>query len=448
MILCESQLEAINKIKDFITNSDNIAFSLEGAAGTGKTTCLIEILNWLDSKVSYALTAPTHKAALVLKQITTRDANTLHSLLALSPNIQILDLDLRELQFVSSKVVNNIPYNGVVICDEASMISNALYDLLIEKVSQRNSKIIFVSDSAQLLPVKQNFYSKVYQLSDSYKLTKIYRQSEKNAIGPILQKLRSQEVRNLKNISGEDGSLIVRNDLKEFLKLYIPQVQEVINTKNILYSKLLAYTNKRVSLYNQAIRKMLDYKEEYHNGEILTAYENGEYEGNKFFNSMDYIIVGIPEKVTSTLPEFGDVLGWNITLWDEYFKDTFNVFILSQDNPDSLFSKLAYTIEHLRLKAIEAKSFKSRAASLYWRSYYNLINSFSSPIDLYYDNRVVRKKSFDYGYAMTVHKSQGSTYNNIFIDWRNLKMCNDSLVRRQLQYVAMSRTRKDAYVLV
>ena len=98
MILCDSQLEAINKIKDFITNSDNIAFSLEGAAGTGKTTCLIEILNWLN--ISYALTAPTHKAALVLKQITTRDANTLHSLLALSPNIQILDLDLRELQFV------------------------------------------------------------------------------------------------------------------------------------------------------------------------------------------------------------------------------------------------------------------------------------------------------------------------------------------------------------
>ena len=167
--LGKEQEDALNKIEDFIKNSKNIAFSLTGAAGTGKTLCIGHLIDWIeDNGYLYTLCAPTHKAALVLKQYTERTTNTLHKLLSLSPNIQILDLDLRELHFITSKPCDNIPYHGVVICDEASMINDDLFDLLIEKVSERHTKIIFISDPAQLLPVKQQQKSKVYNLKDSY----------------------------------------------------------------------------------------------------------------------------------------------------------------------------------------------------------------------------------------------------------------------------------------
>ena len=88
-----------------------------------------------------------------------------------------------------------------------------------------------------------------------------------------------------------------------------------------------------------------------------------------------------------------------------------------------------------------------RTSYIYWKKYYELMNSFCTPIDLYYDGRLIRKKSFDYGYACTTHRLQGSSLDNVFVDMKNIKSCRDDLVRRQLQYVALSRTRKDAYVL-
>lgn len=448
LILGKEQQEAFDSIINFIKSSINIAYSLEGAAGTGKTTVLNTLLDWIeDNTMLYALCAPTHKAALVMKQLTGRNANTLHSLLALTPNVDVLNLDLRELQFRTSRVQSNIPTNGIVICDEASMINDDLFDLLIEKVSMRNSKIIFVGDSAQLLPVKQIRCSKVYNLDDKYKLTKIYRQSEKNSIGPVLERLRLTEIQSFITCKGEEGSLIVDSDLKSFFEKAIKEIKIGIESKNILHTKIAAYTNKRVELYNEAVRKHLfNNSNEYNSGDILTAYENGEYDGTQYYNSMDYIVIDVRE-YTKELPNFGPISGFILKLWDPFFEGIFEIFILSKENSENVFNNLASTIEHIRLQAIDAKSKKLKTSYRYWRKYYDLINSFASPIDLYFDNRVVRKKSFDYGYAMTVHRLQGSSYNNIFVDMRNIKTCKDDLVRRQLQYVALSRTRTNAYIL-
>lgn len=447
--LGEEQKKAFDSIIQFFEHSENIAYSLTGSAGTGKSFMTSYIIDWIeDHGYDYTLCAPTHKAALVMKQYTKRNTNTLHRLLALSPNIAILDLDLRELQFVTSKVTDNIPYHGIVICDEASMINDDLFDLLLEKVSDRGSQILFCSDSKQLLPVKQQHCSKVYDLPDSFELTKIYRQSHESALMPILQELREHEIHNLVSSEGAEGSLIVEPDMKKFLEMAVSEVKTAVKTKNVLHTKITAYTNKRVELYNQAVRKFIWPSEgEYHVGEILTAYENGECDGMEYWNSMDYIIVEKPRPTVRDLPHFYPIQGWELTLWDPYDEDTFTIFILSRENKVRDFEALSGTIERIRLQAIDAKKRKMHNSYKYWRNYYELINSFATPVDLFYDGRLIRKKSFDYGYACTTHKLQGSSLDNIFVDMKNIKKCSDDLVRRQLQYVALSRTRKDAYVL-
>lgn len=113
-------------------------------------------------------------------------------MLALSPKVDILKLDIRELRFFATNDKKmSIPYNGIVICDEASMVSSDLYDLLVEKCSLMGTMIIFCDDYAQLNPVKEDEQSKVFRCKHQFRLTKIYRQSEKVVLKAFYRHLES-----------------------------------------------------------------------------------------------------------------------------------------------------------------------------------------------------------------------------------------------------------------
>lgn len=168
--LGEQQVEALDAMKEFLKNKNKRAFSLIGAAGTGKSFLMRTLIEYMDSEftMEYALCAPTHKAKLVLSRFTNRDAITLHQLLQLSPNIEILELDFKDLKFRVNDKRIQIPRGGVVICDESSMINDDLFDLLIEKCVAFNCKVIFVGDKCQLRPVNSLTTSKVFNLEDRY----------------------------------------------------------------------------------------------------------------------------------------------------------------------------------------------------------------------------------------------------------------------------------------
>jgi exodeoxyribonuclease-5 len=329
------------------------------------------------------------------------------------------------------------------------MINDDLFDLLVLRCQERQAKIIFLSDSKQLNPVKSRKCSKVYDLPNQFELTHIYRQSSESALTDLLQRLRQQKLGHLTSKQGEDGSLFVTSDMKKFLNEAKTQFLQAIEERNILQTKIAAYTNTRVALFNQAVRKFLwTDNAEYHKGEFLTAYENADFEGTMFFNSMDYIVDNEPEESTFELPHFfQNVKGYLLDLYDSYDKYSKEVVILSRNNPQSVFESLAATIEAIRIRAIEMKSVNSFKARTFWTQYYELLHSFVTPVPLIFENRVIRKKSFDYGYASTSHKLQGSSYENIFVDLRNINTCSDDVIKRQLQYVALSRTRHNAYVL-
>ena len=64
-----------------------------------------------------------------------------------------------------------------------------------------------------------------------------------------------------------------------------------------------------------------------------------------------------------------------------------------------------------------------------WEFYYYLI------IDKFAD--------ISYGYAITVHKSQGSTYNNVFVDMNNIcKTIKDKNQLHKCIYTAITRASK------
>ena len=59
----------------------------------------------------------------------------------------------------------------------------------------------------------------------------------------------------------------------------------------------------------------------------------------------------------------------------------------------------------------------------------------------------VARKDFDYGYAITAHKSQGSTYQHVFVIESNMDRNRKTKERNQIKYVALSRPVHSATVL-
>ena len=408
----EEQVQALSKLEEFTTSSDT-TITLSGSAGTGKTSLIIEYLEYLDDqKVPYTLAAPTHKAKLVMEALTGQEATTIHQLLALQPNLDIFELDFRELDFFSGdsiKKPNQIPYKGVVIVDEASMVSDELFSFILNKARKNKSKVVWVGDEKQLQPVKSDTLSKVFSLSNKISLTKIYRQKEDSPVLDILSELRDHSLSNIEPCKGVEDSIYTFNSAMDFLRSSKSILQETVESENVLNAKILAFTNNRVNTYNKASRKLIFGQEglerEFNKGEILTGYDNFSYAEKPFYNSLDYIIKNTPEEITKSIIYSNIPLnGYYLNLFDTVYRTTNTVFVLSKNNDPDNLNNLSKEIEQTRLQALMLKK-RGRSSRLLWNKYYAMINDFATTFDMWFDNRVIKRKTFDYGYALTVHKS-------------------------------------------
>lgn len=449
--LAEEQIKALERMKYFL-NTEEPVLVLQGYAGTGKTSILNEYIQFLKStKEDFILCAPTHKAKLVVEEITGEDAITVHKLLSLAPNIEIFELDYKDLKFQCNGF-GEIPNNGIVIIDEASMINDEIYKLLLYMCNRYGTKLLFIGDKAQIQPVCSKGTSLVFNCPNIITLTQIHRQADTNGLLPLLSKLRERPMGRFEPIEAPEGSLIVCDQAKDFMIKSADFFRQAIKKQDINKVKLIAYTNARVRGFNQCMRKLLwedDVANEYNQFEFLTGYENFEYNGTQFYNSLDYIIVDIPKRVEKHIPHFMKLPGYELELFDTVYKKLLTVFILEQDIHKDCIENLAATIENYRISAIEAKRNGNRTRSLFlWKKYFEIIKGFATPRDIIWDNRIIKKKTFDYGYASTIHKIQGSSFKTVFIDMANILICKNINEIRQMQYVSLSRTKTDAYILV
>jgi exodeoxyribonuclease V alpha subunit len=109
-----------------------------GGPGVGKTTTIHAATSALDKDgISYALCAPTGKAARRMTEATGKPASTIHRLLEWSPD-------------GFRRYAQNKLSEALIICDESSMLDIRLAADLLEAVAGR---IVFVGDANQLPPV-------------------------------------------------------------------------------------------------------------------------------------------------------------------------------------------------------------------------------------------------------------------------------------------------------
>lgn len=117
-----------------------------GGPGTGKTTSLGVALDRFDAAgVTYALAAPTGKAARRMAEATGRPAKTLHRLLEWGP-LPLGGFGFRRNELEPLDV-------DVVVVDEASMIDVSLGVSLLRACPAGDVRVILVGDAHQLPPV-------------------------------------------------------------------------------------------------------------------------------------------------------------------------------------------------------------------------------------------------------------------------------------------------------
>ena len=448
----EDQENAIKELSEFLKDNKKNVITLSGEAGTGKTTVIKEVIkNVRKMDMQYTLCAPTNKAALIMQEMYDDDSITIHKLLAMSPSLDIFNLDLRSLLFKSNESMRQIPNRGVVILDECSMLNDDLYDMLVKSCEEMRSKIIFVGDVSQIRAVGSDEISKAFKGEMIY-LRKIHRQSEDSEVYKACKQLRTEFVPYFETTIGENGSIIVYDDISKFIKKAAEHYQAAIDEEDTDMTKMFAYTNERCYLYNKCLRKFIfenDEPDEINKGEFLTAFGSFKSkDGGQFITSCDYIVQNEPRMTTFIVPVINkEIKGYYLTLKNNKFNKEYSVFLASMHNDKSIMNYIAEEMENIRKRAIMEKTRRHTMVSgKLWKEYFMINESFVTMENMTLDDRVIKTKAFDYGYCLTGHKSQGSTYGNVFIDIKNIKECKDKFVRRELEYVTFSRTKNDVNI--
>ena len=469
--LNDQQKSALKELEAFV-NGDDTSITLSGYAGTGKTTIMGIFNEYLKRRIQTDIifSAPTHRANAVTRQKTPNaKVVTLQSLLGLRPDFDITEdmFDLHKLKFEQVGDVK-IESDSIVIVDEASMIQDSLYDFLLEQIAAKGAQIIFVGDKGQLRPVKANNISKVFRNDGAQlQLTKV----ERTGDNPILKE--STRVRNGEDLSYEtdiapNGQGVEYSSDKTRIREFVrTSLKEMKDSQDPLYFRVLAATNSSVEAYNSAIRQILYGRRpaQLYEGELVMGYSNREYDSlrkkYKLMNSGDYVVrkvepttihieLAYPDKKENINME-----GYKVTLKDaiDTSASSFTIEVVSNFEADENIIKVQEYIQTLwNMRKQLLASGNPTAARSVIEKINNIQNRIHTMRDIKDANgRLKLRKSFDYGYAHTIHKSQGGTYSKVLINDSSINTFgfndkNGQEVRQELKYVAVSRAKN--YVMV
>ena len=461
MELTQQQNRVFERIKAFM-DSDASVFILRGYAGTGKTTMVKVIADYLAQSRDVKLMAPTGRAARVLAAKTGREAVTIHKAIyekacVVSKNVK--DIAESEFKFVFPVHKNEKEGNVVAIVDEASMVcsrkiehelfvfgtDNLMEDLLSFVRPDFGGKVIFVGDPAQLPPVGEPVsnalraeYFEVRKLKVmEEELTEVLRQKDdsiilKNAM--MIRDLLKKEKRNCLVFEEKE------NDVEtvpsgDFLNKYLDYRKQSSRQDSVV----ICYSNKAASKYNRDIRTSL-YGEDVplRVNDILLITQNNYRLGRmngEFVPVLDigartqqsapvYAQVGSERKRIVVTINFVQVTvpdGNNVPMQCMLIEDllTSDKATISIDENRALYINFCMRNPHLKQGTEEF------AEKLMSDEFYNAIRA-------------------KYGYAVTGHKCQGGEWGKVFVDYTDRTGLSDDCLR--WAYTATTRAQKTLYV--
>ncbi len=458
----EQKSAIINAVSFLKTNTDPTQYYvIEGKAGTGKTTIAKEILKQFEDEQIY-VAAVSHKAKGVIKNSFGEDTRgkKFFSIASLLGMKGINDNDTQTTKFqVGTKVPLLDTPPALLVIDEASMITEDVLKKIIDINSSlsRPFQMLFLGDIGQIQPIRDDqseFYrthkdllnkkSDIFNSKHKSKLITRVRQGEANPILPYADYFweNSQKenpelnptqhiVRN--NQITDKGSLLFSNSEAEVLNSVIKAVKNAVEKGLTNHVKIVTYHVNEKTELNQKIHEALFGKDsDYSKGDMLifnAPYDLPETKG-VIENSAEIQIKDIDD---TDVDEYGihtlylETTGTAYSVTGQEIKDC-TIQVVSRQDIGKYNQKLAELASVAKCQTNRA--LKKQAWKEFWE----------------YKGRYA---DVDFGYAITAHKSQGSTYDIVVVDEKDIMgtSATSNQEKSELIYTALTRPRKTAIVI-
>lgn len=423
--------------KEFLSDPEAWEMFIEGIAGTGKTTDLKDEVQYcIDNNIVYAVCAFTHQACNILrsKLPTGSYITTLDAFLKLRPGV---NESAKKHNHISISTQSGEPEPvEVLFIDEFSMVGQKRY-LAIGQVQDPEltgtpqMKVVYLGDPIQLPPVGD--IQAVKPTGPYYrKLTHVYRQAGDSKLKDTIKEIVAM-ARKEKPIS----PLLANEDFIRNIDI-VKQFKQDKSKSKIL----LAYTNNTVEDLNEKVQKhfpeekrrwsptireyLVPLKELSEPQEISMPFGEDLSLGTKYKVLEHLISISRKYKIKFILMDdqrvYAVIFGhgkYNQTVKDLRVRAAMSNSVINHDKPkewakDNASSKLA----------------KDRKKA--WRDFLTI------------NDCVI---CLDYVWATTIHKSQGSTYENVYMDMQDLHLCaeRDLSMYLRLAYVGISRASNKVY---
>lgn len=408
--------------------------TLIGPAGSGKTTVLQEIVRNIPEYMRIGLCAPTHKATKVLRRMAAEagishrvDIRTIHSALGLVMKPVRGDEVLVKEPFAEEK------YYDILIIDEAGMLNDELLMYVLEAISK---KVLFVGDKCQIGPIQtalkegevdftprgEDDVSRVFTDVDNIsELTDIIRQAADNPIISLATKLRESqedlyaEIPQFKQDIDASNNGIIMMNVDEWYDSVVRGFKSKQFQDDPDFVRVVCYTNAMVNEVNHRVRTMLYGEDvpEWLEDEIIVAQEMG----STWKNADEMRIISISEEYDDE-----NMIGcWKVRLESLEDHSLHDALIVKKEDE----SKFNY-----RLSAIAERANTDKAmAGMHWKAFWGLKKKYAD---------------FKHIYAMTAHKSQGSTMDYTYVYLPDFLRFGSTMTVKRLLYTAITRSRKSS----
>ncbi|AVL94958.1 putative DNA helicase [Moumouvirus australiensis] len=474
---------AVQKISNFISQEKEKKFFFLGFAGTGKTwTITLKVKDLLiKNQVSNVyFCAPTHKALNVLeshimstlceKEKVDLDKRinfmTLHKLLEFKPIIMAENGSKIFKSTKESKFLKNI-CNNLVIIDECSMIPKEMVQELDKYVDLYPIKVIFMGDVKQLPPVGEPeslIFSNIPKNYEFHVVLDDIMRTNSIDIKNVCNLIRNTELSNINlglvkahnNCKNKSFRLYRKKEDHEKSSWFKNFIKEFNNGQTPI---ILTWKNSTCDTYNTTIRQFV------HKSTILNKYMLGDYlifnnfycsvDGEGFYTSDMVKIIGVKTKKKNLfdwsiilLKDAKSVInqGFNdivkkISKIDNKFKinilevervrsdvtdvnkGTYNISVIDVDDIINYRAMLKTVKEHIEFFF---KKFKSeKIVSILW--------------DYYHKKLIEPFAEVNFGFSITSHKSQGSTYPSVYVDVQDILLNPNIIESQKALYTAAGR---------
>lgn len=399
-----------------IVSLDFSKLLLTGEGGTGKTFVLTRALESLiESGLRVLVCAPTHMARMNLVEKFSPEIRHRIENKTVASALKKFGFKTQDGGTAFTKGNGDfLNQYDVIAIDEVSMLSQRdLNYFLASKAS-----LICTGDPQQLPVVKQKKADlRVFANNPEFEHIHLDEQMrQQGAIYELAQKSRNKiYVPQPEDMSAEAG-LFMLDDPTQLVEKFVTDIKDSYDgTEYYVWNyRYLCYTNEECTDVNNYVRSILypNVEEPYIPGEHVLLCQTCEVGYNAE-------VVKITNVVQHHLP------AWNTSYYEVFANDS---VIRTFDQPT--WDRISAQVKEMRSQLRQLRDEKR----------YDQVKSYTQQIE-YIENNFVRVQ---YPYATTIHKCQGQTIDNVYLNTLSIDMATN---KRALMYVGISRASQTLYVV-